>query len=83
MLSVALRSMTVCKDSIISVGFASENGYILCLCLVWNGISLNIDRTILEYPDIMSEVVELKEVFEGACTVGGRNIVGTYVGALP
>ena len=74
MLAVVLRSINVCKDSIISVGFAAENGHIVCLCLVWNGISLNIDRTMWENPNIMNEVVELKEVFEGACIVVGRNM---------
>ena len=74
MLVVALRSINVCKDSIISVGFASENGYIRCLCLVCNGICMSIDRTMLENPHIMNEVVLLKEVFEGACIVGSRDM---------
>ena len=74
MLSAALRSMTECKDSIISVGFASKNGFILCLCFVWNGICMNIDRTILDNRQIMNKVVELKKIFESACTVGGKNM---------
>ena len=73
-LPVTLRGINVVDDPIISVAFLVENGCLNCLSLVWNGICINFDRTILEDHNNVTMVVELKKVFEGPCKVGGRNM---------
>ena len=74
MLAATLREMNVVNDRIVSVGFVVENGCVLCLSLVSNGISINIDRTIWKDHKIVKNVVGLKELFEGPRKLGGRNI---------
>ena len=69
-----LQSLTIDVDNAISVGFVIDYGHLVCLSLVTKTICMNIDRTILRQADLIRNMVEFREIFEGSCTVGGGNM---------
>ena len=74
MMPECLQALTDGEVHTLSLGFAAENGHLICLCLMNETTCLSIDRTILSKTDYLRNMIEFKELFEGSCTLVGVDI---------